>query len=72
LLLVASVPDDTPTLAYTAKYGVNSFVVKSSNFARKYYPAFVNNVTVYGRLAGKHTIVNVDFELFFNPEVLCV
>ncbi len=55
-----------------ASYGINEVVVRAHDLVKAYFPAHSRNATVLGRLLAKHIIVNIDFELTYNAEVLCL
>jgi hypothetical protein len=62
--------DSYSPLAFDASYGVNEIVVKAHDLVKTHFPAHARNATVYGRLLAKSVIVNVDFKLTYDPEVL--
>ena len=65
----SSLPDDTPPLHFKAQFGRNTFVVRYHHLTAKMFPDHVKATTIYGRLAGKNVIVNVDFKLDYDESV---
>ncbi len=69
--LFVPVPDVHPiSRRFTAALGVNTFVVTAPDLLQEQFSAFFARTTLYGRLAGKYTIVNVDIALAFDDKVL--
>ena len=52
-----------------ATYGRNLFLVTYSEVAARQFPNHVRNATLYGRLLGERTIVNVDIALVHDDKV---
>ncbi len=61
--------DSITPLVFEATFGVNEVIVKAHDLVKQQFPAHAGNVTVYGRMLAKHTIINVDFELNYDPKV---
>ncbi len=56
-------------LDLVATFGVNKFLVTYPAIVKQQFPLHVPRTTVYGRLIGHHTIVNMDVSLDFDDKV---
>jgi hypothetical protein len=54
---------------FKAVFGVNKFLVTYPQELQRQYPQHVTSTTVYGRLASKDTIVNVNVALEHDSKV---
>jgi hypothetical protein len=52
-----------------ARYGVNNFLVTYADVTAEQFPEHVTNATLFGRLVGRHTLVNVDISLTHDATV---
>ena len=52
-----------------ASFGVNKILVTYPDVVKAQFPHHVTNTTLYGRLANKDALINVDFELDHNDQV---
>ena len=66
----STIPNDSP-ITFKARYGANRFVVTYDALAAAQFPTHVKATTLYGRLAAKNFLINVDFELYHDDKV-CV
>ena len=68
-LVRVSADGDAPPLVLKASYGLNHFVVKALDIVQQQYPAHAKAATLYGRLASKGAVVNVNMRLDYNETV---
>ena len=54
-----------------ASFGVNRFIVKAPLIVQQDYPEAYKHTTLYGRVAGKERLINLNMQLNFDEEVRC-